>query len=403
MNKHEKSSPKSDQNQNSYDQPMPDITQPDPLASEHAVLLSHYHSLEKIGHGAQATMLKALDNENRPVAIKVFDYSKATEWKDVELFEREIEVLKNLNINGVPKYIETIKTNSIIYLVEEYIDAFSIEKQLKNGRKFSTAECVTIMEHTAAILSKLSDHIPPIVHRDIKPANLLVDDDLNVYLVDFGVVTNTQQTISMTFAGTAGYVAPEQLYGKSSPASDIFSLGSTMLYIISRVAPCDMELNGILPNFDKYIPPTVPEWLSNMIKQMMSVNPSERPQNGDKLIEIIHKYKTNDDSEYQEYMSSPDVEVLPEDKGYIGLIRAICVSGIMFSVILTMLSISESGPNALTVLFAFLGFFFMISNIVSEVKMGSKKTTSGTNDSNDSESNEPQNDFANDSDDSPSE
>ena len=140
-----------------------------------------------------------------------------------------------------------------------------------------------------------------------------------------------------------------------------------------------------------------------MIKQMMSVNPSERPQNGDELIEIIHKYKTNDDSEYQEYMSSPDVKVLPEDKGYIGLIRVICEFGIVFSMILTMLRISESGPNALTVLFAFLGFFFMISNIVSEVKMGSKKTTSGTNDSNDSESNEPQKDFANDSDDSPSE
>ena len=263
------------------------------INTEHSALLSHYHNLEKIGHGAQATMLKALDSQNHPVAIKVFDYSRASEWKDVELFEREIEVLKNLNIDGVPKYIETIKSDKTIYLVEEYIDASSIEKQMKYGRVFTTDECVTILERTAKILKKLSDCIPPIIHRDIKPANLLVDNNLNVWLVDFGVVANTQQTISMTFAGTAGYVAPEQLYGKSTPASDIFSLGATLLYLVSRVAPCDMQLDGITPDFDRYIPDTVPKWLSDTIKSMMSVDPRKRPQNGKELSIIIKNNRSN--------------------------------------------------------------------------------------------------------------
>ena len=81
----------------------------DSLENKHAALLSNYHDLEKLGHGAQATMLKALDAQNHPVAIKVFDYSKAGDWKDVELFEREIEVLKDLEMEGIPGYIETIK------------------------------------------------------------------------------------------------------------------------------------------------------------------------------------------------------------------------------------------------------------------------------------------------------
>ena len=261
----------------------------DLLENKHAALLSHYHDLEKLGHGAQATMLKALDAQNHPVAIKVFDYSKAGDWKDVELFEREIEVLKTLEMDGIPRYIETIKTDNAIYLVEQYIDAHSLEHQMKHGRIFSIEECVTILEKTAKILQKLSDHIPPIVHRDIKPANLLVDKNLNVYLVDFGVVANTAQTFSMTFAGTAGYVAPEQLYGKTTPASDIYSLGATMLHLISRVAPCDMQLKGITPDFDKYFPDTVPKWLADLIKDMMSVDLAERPQNGTELSKIINK------------------------------------------------------------------------------------------------------------------
>ena len=254
-------------------------------------VLQHYHHLEKIGHGAQGTMLKALDDTDHPVAIKVFDFGTVREWKDVELFEREIDVLKNLNIDGVPRYIETIKTDKVIYLVEEYIDAQSIEKQMKNGRNFTVEECETILERTARILTKLGAHTPPIVHRDIKPANLLVDNDLNVWLVDFGVVMNTQQTFSMTFAGTAGYVAPEQLYGKATSASDIFSLGATMLHIVSHVSPSDMNLKGISPDFDRYIPKSVPQWLSKTIRQMMTVNPDERPQNGQVLLDLLQENK----------------------------------------------------------------------------------------------------------------
>ena len=260
--------------------------------TEHTVLSKHYHCIEKLGQGAQAIMLKALDARNHPVAIKVFDFGSAGGWKDFDLFEREIEILKTLNIDGVPQYIETIKTDQKLYLVEEYIDAPSLENQIKAGRRFTASECESILKNAAKILQKLSEHIPPIIHRDIKPANLLVDKNLKVYLVDFGVVAKTTQTLSTTFAGTAGYVSPEQIYGKTTPASDIYSLGATMLHLISHVAPCNMQLNGITPDFDKYIPDSVPSWLSKTIKKMMSINPYERPQTGGELMAWIDKVKS---------------------------------------------------------------------------------------------------------------
>ncbi len=261
------------------------------LEEQHPALLGHYHDLEKLGHGAQATMLKALDKNGAPVAIKIFEYQKVSEWKEVELFEREISVLKDLNFQGVPKYIETIKTDDTVYLIEEYIDALSLEKQLNSGRVFSLDDCLTILRNTAKILQLLANRIPPIVHRDIKPANILADEKLNIYLVDFGVVANTIQTVSVTFAGTAGYVAPEQLYGKTTPASDIFSLGATILHLVSRIAPCDMKLKGFLPDFDKYKPSNVPEWFWELIIKMMSPDPGSRPQNGNEVLKLIETGK----------------------------------------------------------------------------------------------------------------
>ena len=258
------------------------------IEEKHSALLAKYHEISRIGKGSQATMLKAQDADNHPVAIKVFSISDMEEWKDQELFEREIEVLKKIHIDGVPKYIETIRSAPYIYLIEEYIEAQSLEKQIANGRKFTIDESITIFERTAEILRALGNYTPPVIHRDIKPSNLLVDDHLHVWLVDFGVVADNSKTFSMTFAGTAGYVAPEQLYGKVSAASDIFSLGATMLHLITGISPCDMRLKGIQPDFDHYLTASVPEWLKMLIVRMMATNPEERPQTGTELLALIH-------------------------------------------------------------------------------------------------------------------
>ena len=258
------------------------------IEEKHSALLAQYHEISKIGKGSQATMLKALDADNHPVAIKVFNISDMDEWKDQELFEREINVLKTIHLDGVPKYIETIRADQYLYLIEEYIEAQSLEKQIADGRKFTIDESITIFERTAEILCALGNYTPPVIHRDIKPSNLLVDDHLHVWLVDFGVVADNSKTFSMTFAGTAGYVAPEQLYGKASAASDIFSLGATMLHLITGISPCDMRLKGIQPDFDHYLTASVPEWLKMLIVQMMATNPEERPQTGTELLALIH-------------------------------------------------------------------------------------------------------------------
>lgn len=269
-----------------------DPTHAQDLSAEHPAL-AKYADLQTIGAGGQGTMLRATAPDGAKVAIKVFDIQKTDGLKSLELFEREIDTLKNINIKGVPHFIEDIRADRYLYLIEEYIDAPSLEKRMKTGPRFTFAQIETILKNTAKILQDLSELVPPVIHRDIKPANLLVDKNLNVTLVDFGVVAaQSQETFSMTFAGTAGYLAPEQLYGKASPASDVYSLGITIVHLITGIAPCDMSIDGISLDIDKYIPRNIPQSFTHIIKKMINPKVSERLQSGKEVLECFNKPKS---------------------------------------------------------------------------------------------------------------
>ena len=262
------------------------------LALTHPALAKAYHDIERIGKGAQGTMLRAKDANERAVAIKIFDFNRANNLKSIELFEREIHTLRNLHIKGVPEYIDTIKSDRYIYLIESYIPAPSLEKRMKNGDRYSFEQIETILIHGAQILRELASCVPPVIHRDIKPANLLVDDDLNVFLVDFGVVASiAQNSTTMTFAGTAGYLAPEQLYGRVTPAADVFGLGMTMIHLISGVSPCDINMNGTQFDLDSCVPKRIPEWFVSVLKEMTCWDTSMRLRDGQAILEDIASKK----------------------------------------------------------------------------------------------------------------
>ncbi len=268
----------------------------EPSLSEKHPALSKYRDLQKIGAGSQGTMLRGLDENDQWIAIKVFDIHTTDSLKSIELFEREIETIKNLHIKGVPKYIDTIKDNRYIYLVEEYIQAKSLEKRLKEGERYAFNQILKILVNAALILKELEDLVPPVIHRDIKPGNLLIDDEENVYLVDFGVVADKVQTsFAMTFAGTIGYVAPEQLYGKVTPASDIFSLGMSILNLITNVSPCEMMNEDMELRIDRYLPPNIPPWFVQLLKKMVESNVSQRLKTGEQVLNYIESHMDKPD------------------------------------------------------------------------------------------------------------
>ena len=185
------------------------------------------------------------------VIVKLVSFNSDFEWDDLKLFEREAETLKSLSHEAIPQYLdyfelESDRTKSFA-LVQTYIPAKSLQEHLQAGRSFSEAEVQELAIALLKILIYLHDRKPAVIHRDLKPSNVLLGDRTGnsigrVYLVDFGSVQSlaAKEERTITIVGTYGYMPPEQFGGRTVPASDIYSLGATLICVLTGTHPADL-------------------------------------------------------------------------------------------------------------------------------------------------------------------
>lgn len=199
--------------------------------------------------GRYTLLAKDLQTE-KLVVIKVLLFNQEFRWQDLKLFSREAETLKSLSHPGIPNYIDyfelDISNLQGFALVQTYIVAECLQTQVQNGRNFNEQDIKQLAESLLAILDYLHSRQPTVIHRDIKPSNILLGNRSgnnvgNVYLVDFGSVQTTIKSNSTrTVVGTYGYMPPEQFGGRVCPASDIYSLGATLIYLLTRKHPAEL-------------------------------------------------------------------------------------------------------------------------------------------------------------------
>ena len=212
-----------------------------------------------------------------PVVIKLLLFNPDFTWDDLKLFEREAETLKALDHPAIPRYLDFFEVETALgqgfVLVQSYIEARSLQEWVQTGCTFSEAELKTIAKELLEILEYLHSRQPPVIHRDIKPSNVLLrnrsgNSPGEVYLVDFGSVQTVAHGGTMTVVGTYGYMPPEQFGGRSLPASDLYSVGATLIYLTTGQDPADLPQKdfriefepstSLSPSFIRWI-----QWLSN--------------------------------------------------------------------------------------------------------------------------------------------
>ena len=185
------------------------------------------------------------------VVVKLVSFNSDFEWDDLKLFEREAETLKSLSHNAIAKYLDyfelEVRSLKSFALVQTYIPAKSLQEHLQAGRSFSEAEVQELAIALLEILIYLHDRKPAVIHRDLKPSNVLLGDRTGnsigqVYLVDFGSVHTlaAKEDGTITVVGTYGYMPPEQFGGRTVPASDIYSLGATLIGLLTGTHPADL-------------------------------------------------------------------------------------------------------------------------------------------------------------------
>ncbi len=238
------------------------------------VLHGHYQLQQKLGHVANRQTWLATDLATQPhqlVVIKLLAFVSEMPWEDLKLFEREAQVLKQLNHGRIPKYRDyfCLDENSLLFgLVQEYIPGSSLKELLHQGRKFTQQQVSQIAIDVLHILVYLHELNPPVLHRDIKPSNLIWGEDQQVYLVDFGAVQDKAATegASFTIVGTYGYTPMEQFGGKAVPASDLYALGTTLIHLLTGTAPADLPQKNLQIQFAKFvsISPHFLAWLQRL-------------------------------------------------------------------------------------------------------------------------------------------
>jgi serine/threonine protein kinase len=228
--------------------------------------------------GRISYLANRLDNEAELVVIKQFRFLQTdANWEGFKAYEREIQFLRELDHPRIPRYLDSFQTVDGFCMVQEYKAA----PTLGEWRSFTSTEIDKIARSVLEILVYLQQRLPPIIHRDIKPENILVDEEHQAYLIDFGLARLEHQEIAISsiVAGTPGFMAPEELFNRPlNKSSDLYSLGATIICLMTNTRSTDIS-NLLDENyrfkFKHLVTGVNPEFVI-WLQHMVAANPLDR-------------------------------------------------------------------------------------------------------------------------------
>ncbi len=257
------------------------------------VIRDRYQIMQFLGMGGMGTTYAAKDlTTGTSVAVKVMSLHQLTNWKALELFEREAQVLENLNHSAIPNYLDhfqiDLPQDRLFYLVQELAEGESLAQLVQRGWRVTEADVKQIAIQILEILNYLHQLTPSVIHRDIKPQNIIRRSDGQLFLVDFGAVQavyHNTQTWGSTVVGTFGYMPPEQFRGKAYAASDLYALGGTLLFLLTHRSPADLPQKRMKILFRDKV--ALSEGFADWLERMLEPEIEDRCQSAEEALQAL--------------------------------------------------------------------------------------------------------------------
>lgn len=256
------------------------------------IIQQRYKILHPLGEGGQARTYLARDiKRGEKVVLKMLSLGRAADWKSIELFEREAAVLEGLKHPAIPAYIDAFyREDAGFYLVQEYLEGDSLQACWDASEvRFDDDGVRDLLADILPILVYLQSFSPPIIHRDIKPSNILVSakPDWLFCLIDFGAVQRILHggVGGSTVVGTSGYMPPEQLMGRAQPATDLYALAATCIYVASGIEPSQLPVKRMRLQFREYV--DLSARLSSILEKMLEPDIDDRFGSAQEVLDAL--------------------------------------------------------------------------------------------------------------------
>ena len=274
-----------------------------------------YEIIRSIGEGGMANVYLGYDTIlDRNVAIKVLRGDLSNDEKFVRRFQREALSASSLAHPSIVEMYDVGVDDNLYYIVMEYVDGKTIKQLLKKRGSLTLSEAIDIMLQLTDGMSHAHDSY--IIHRDLKPQNIMIKDDGQIKITDFGIamaLNSTQLTQTNSVMGSVHYLPPEQASGKGSTIkSDIYSMGIIFYELLSGSLPFRGEnaveialkhMRDPLPSL-KAENSAIPQSIENIIMKATAKNPKNRYEdaksmhddlltalNEDRMDEVPYTYK----------------------------------------------------------------------------------------------------------------
>lgn len=270
------------------------------------ILGDRYELLEKIGEGGMSEVYKAKCHKlNRFVAVKILKKQFADNEEISQKFKREATAIANLSDANIVNVLDVGTQDEIDYIVMEYVSGKTLKELINYSGKLTYNTAIKIAMQIAKALD--CAHRNNIIHRDIKPQNILVTENGEVKVTDFGIAKSTDsKTITNTTSiiGSAHYLSPEQAKGTYIDfRSDIYSFGIVLYEMVTGRLPFEGEspVTVALKHLqEEPVPPkninsAIPDSLNKLILKAIEKEPIRRYQNAKEIIQDLQKIQENPD------------------------------------------------------------------------------------------------------------